>query len=48
MALILSQNKAKKAQNPSNPNGYFAFKQAINTKFNELQLYMYTTEYTSL
>ena len=48
MALILSQNKAKIALNLSNPNSYFAFKQAINIKFNESQLYMYTTEYTSL
>lgn len=48
MALILSQNKAKEAQNLSALSSYFASKQAINTKFNEFQLYIYTTEYTSL
>ncbi|MFA5887194.1 MAG: hypothetical protein WC852_00600 [Candidatus Nanoarchaeia archaeon] len=48
MALILSQNKAKEAQTPSALNAYFASKQAINTKFNESELYIYTTEYTSL
>jgi hypothetical protein len=48
MALFYGLNKAKEALNPSTPYSYFAFKQAINPKFNELQFYIYTTEYTSL
>lgn len=48
MALILSQNKAKEALTHSNLNSHFAFKQAINAKFNESGLHIYTTEYTSL